>query len=464
MKKQYILFCILVTITILYVPGCSKSVKSGADNQATLSLAGSKQGLAAGFVDVDGDGILDKVVGAPYSSTVDGRTGSLLVYRGNASGFNSIPDMVLTGDDNIGYAFVNLGDVDGDGKADFAVSAIHGDGDDVSLSGSVTIYRGGGGGQVIKKLSGEGPMDKFGASIAVGDLNGDGRPDIIVGSPFNTNDPALYQSGAVYVFFGPDFSTVARIYASSANKGLGLAVAAGDVNGDAVDDLVMSANGKVLIFFGGSTFSPDVNTPDIKITSAASGFGKSIAVVGDLDGDGTKEIAIGAPNAVISSYRDTGSVYLVKGSATGTINLDAATPPPALMVRIDGEGPFNRFGASLSSLGDFDADGKPDVAVGAPMADMTTATEVNILSGKVYVFKGKDIAPSATLAMASVFPGKVKNQGYGTSLAASGGKLMIGGPRSNTDAGGVDMVDPATGQAVAGGSSGGTTGGSGECH
>jgi hypothetical protein len=372
--------------------------------------------------------------------------------------------MVLTGDDNIGYAFVNLGDVDGDGKADFAVSAIHGDGDDVSLSGSVTIYRGGGGGQVIKKLSGEGPMDKFGASIAVGDLNGDGRPDIIVGSPFNTNDPALYQSGAVYVFFGPDFSTVARIYASSANKGLGLAVAAGDVNGDAVDDLVMSANGKVLIFFGGSTFSPDVNTPDIKITSAASGFGKSIAVVGDLDGDGTKEIAIGAPNAVISSYRDTGSVYLVKGSATGTINLDAATPPPALMVRIDGEGPFNRFGASLSSLGDFDADGKPDVAVGAPMADVTTATEVNILSGKVYVFKGKDIAPSATLAMASVFPGKVKNQGYGTSLAASGGKLMIGGPRSNTDAGGVDMVDPATGQAVAGGSSGGTTGGSGECH
>ncbi|HSB35190.1 MAG TPA: VCBS repeat-containing protein, partial [Nitrospirota bacterium] len=199
MKKQHILFCILVITTALYVPGCSKSAKSGADNQAKLSLAGSKQGLAAGFVDVDGDGILDKVVGAPYSSTVDGRTGSLLVYRGNAAGFSSIPDMVLTGDDNIGYAFVNLGDVDGDGKADFAVSAIHGDGADVSLSGSVTIYKGGGGGQVIKKLSGEGPMDKFGASIAVGDLNGDGRPDIIVGAPFNTNDPALYQSGAVYV-------------------------------------------------------------------------------------------------------------------------------------------------------------------------------------------------------------------------------------------------------------------------
>src|SRR5512147_3094157 len=231
MKKERLLSCLLLFLIGLTVSGCNsgKNANSGTENQATLNLAGSKQGLATGFVDVDGDGILDKVVGAPYSLTTEAQVGSILVYKGNAVGFSAIPDMVLTGDDNIGYAFVNLGDVDGDGKADFAASAIHGDGDDVSLSGSVTIYRGGGGGQVIKKLSGEGPMDKFGASIAVGDLNGDGRPDIVVGAQFNTNAPALYQSGAVYLFFGPDFSTVARLYASSANKGLGLAVAAGDV-------------------------------------------------------------------------------------------------------------------------------------------------------------------------------------------------------------------------------------------
>jgi FG-GAP repeat protein/VCBS repeat protein len=463
MKKEQILICLLLFIISLLAPGCSKSAKSGNGAQATLNLASSKQGQSIGFVDVDGDGILDKVVGAPYSSTTESQTGSVLVYRGTATGFSTIPDMVLTGDDNLGYSFVNVGDVDGDGKPDFAISAIHGDGADVSLSGSVTIYKGGSNGQVIKKLWGDGPMDKFGVSVAVGDLNGDGKPDIIVGAPFNTNDPALYQSGSVNVFFGPDFTVGVKLYASSANKGLGWAVSAGDVNGDGTDDLIISASGKVLVFFGGNPFAPAINAPDITITGAASGFGKSIAVIGDVDGDGKKELAIGAPNAVINNNRDTGSVYVVKGSAAGTVNVDAATPPASLLVRIDGEGPFNRFGSSLASLGDFDADGKPDFAAGAPMADVTTATEVNILSGKVYVFKGKDIAPSTTIANASVFPGKVKDQGYGTSLAANNGKLLIGGPRSEADAGSVNIVDLATGQTVKGGGSGGVAGGISDC-
>ncbi len=76
--------------------------------------------------------------------------------------------------------------------------------------------------------------------------------------------------------------------------------------------------------------------PNITIKSSASGFGKAIAVIGDIDADGEQEIAIGAPNAVINTYRDTGSVYIVKGSATGTVTVDSA--PAALMVRIDGGG------------------------------------------------------------------------------------------------------------------------------
>jgi hypothetical protein len=462
MNMQKALFlCISIVITTLAM-GCSKSVKSGNDTPATLNLASSKQGQSIGFADVDGDGILDKIVGAPYSST-SSEVGSVLVYKGTAAGFSTIPDMVLTGDDNLGYSFVNVGDVDGDGKPDFAVSAIHGDGADVSLTGSVTVYKGGGNGQVIRKLSGEGPMDKFGVAVAAGDLNGDGKPDLIVGAPFNTNDPALYQSGSVYAFFGPDFTTGAKLYASSANKGLGWAVAAGDVNGDGTDDLVISASGKVLVFFGGNPFASGVSAPNITITGASSGFGKSIAVIGDLDNDGKKELAIGAPNAVINNNRDTGSVYIVKGSTVGSVNVEAATPPAALLVRIDGEGLFNRFGSCLTALGDFDADGKPDLAVGAPMADVTTVTGQNILSGKVYVFRGKDVSSSMTVANAAVFNGKVKDQGYGTSLAVSNGKLLIGGPRSEADAGSVNIVDLATGQAVQGGGSGGVAGGISDC-
>jgi len=461
MNRQHIILFLLIISFLAF--GCKNKSQNSSADPATLSLSGGKQGQTVGFVDVDGDGIADKVVGAPYSSTTSSQVGAVLVYRGNGAGFSTIPDLVLTGDDNLGYSFVNLGDVDGDGKDDFAVSAIHGDGTDVSLCGSVTVYKGGSNGQIIKKLAGEGPMDKFGTSIASADLNIDGHPDIVIGAPFNTNDPALYQSGAVYVFFGPDFTTGIKLFASSTIKGLGWAVAAGDMNGDGTADLVISASGKVLVYFGGTSFAPSLNAPDISITSAASGFGKAVAVIGDVDGDGKREIAVAAPNAVINNNRDTGSVSIVKGSASGIVNVDAATPPAALLVRIDGEGLFNRFGFSLAAVGDFDADGKPDLAVGAPMADVTTSTGQNILSGKVYVFKGKDISPAATVANSTVFSGKVKDQAFGSSLAVSNGKLLIGGPRSEADAGSVNIVDLATGQTVQGGGSGGVAGGVSDC-
>jgi hypothetical protein len=237
--------------------------------------------------------------------STSGNTGAVLVYKGTATGFGTIPTTVLTGDDNLGYSFVNIGN-------DFAVGAIHGDGDDVSLSGSVTIYQGGGGGTIVKKLSGEWPLDKFGVSLASGDLNGDGTQDLVVGAPFNTNDPARYQAGAVYVFFGPGYTTSVKLYASP-NTGLGWAVATGDVNGDGIDDLLIATTGKVLVFYGSNAaFSPSINAPDISYTSAASGFGKALAVIGDIDGAAGWEIAIGAPNAVVSlntvTSRDVGSV------------------------------------------------------------------------------------------------------------------------------------------------------------
>ncbi|MDH4163941.1 MAG: FG-GAP-like repeat-containing protein [Nitrospirota bacterium] len=465
MGKRLMLLALAVTAIGMAAMGCSSN--SSGVSGPSVNLVGSKQGQAVGFADVDGDGIEDKIVGAPYAASPSA-TGAALVYTGTtSSGYGTTNSALLQGgDDNFGWAFVNMGDVDGDGIADFAISAIHGSGDDpadTSLSGTVTIYKGGGNGRIIKKIGGDGPMDKFGYALAAGDVNGDGKPDLVVSAPFNTNDPNFYQKGAVYGYFAPDFASRIALYSSTSNSTLGLGVAAGDVNGDGVADLLMSSSGKVLVYFGGANFAPAIDSPDIALTSSASGFGKAIAVIGDLDGDGKREIAIGAPNAMINTYRDTGSVYIVKGSAAGAVSLNA--PSASLVVRIDGAGLFSRFGASVTALGDVDNDGKPDFAVGAPMTDVTTSSGQNILSGKVYLFKGKDIASTTTIANATEFEGLVKNQQFGTSLAKSAsGSLLIGAPRSNMDTGGVMMVDPATGQTVAGGSSGGATGGTGDCH
>jgi hypothetical protein len=441
---------------------CSGGGGSGGTAEGTVSLAGSRQGQSGGFVDVDGDGDADKVVGAPYAEA-SSQTGALLVYKRSGDAFDTRPSMVLTGDDTFGFSFANVGDVDGDGFDDFAVGAINGSGDQAdqpSLSGTVSVYRGGTDGELLKKLAGEGPLDKFGYAVAGGDLDGDGYDDVIVGAPFNSNDPALYAQGAVYVFFGPDLSRSVALHASASNKGLGWSVEAGDVNGDGVADLLFGITGKVLGYYGGASFSPDISTPDLSVASAAAGFGRTLRVLGDLDGDELAEFAVGAPTAVVNNERDTGCLYIVKGG-TGSRTIDLGTDPPDLLVRICGGDLFNRFGSAIALAGDTDQDGKPDFAVSAPLADCGGKP----VSGRVYFFKGKDITAAATLGSASGFDAMAPNQGYGTFLASTGqGELLIGGPGSTANTGGVGMVDLSTGQAVPGGSSGGDTGGSGSCH
>lgn len=467
---KYILPVLCASLTAYGCGSGSSTMEMQGSNTNVLNgvtLMGSQQGKSAGLADVDGDGIPDKVVCAPYA-TISTNTGAALVYKGDSTGgFSSSPSSLLTGDDVFGASFVKLGKSSNDTAERFAVAALYGDGDAVSLSGSVSIYQGGSGGpQLIKKLAGEGPLDRFGFSLEAGDLDGDGYNDLIVGAQYNTPSSLLYQQGAVYVYFGPDFTRSIALRATSANKGLGWAVAAGDINGDGKSDLLISASGRVLAYYGGSSFASgsstpvSVDSPDVTFKSSASGFGKAMAVIGDVNGDGVTEIAIGAPNATVGNNRDTGTVYIVKGTATGTVDLGTATPPADLIVKINGAALFDRFGSSIVPVGDVDGDGKTDFAVSAPLADVNT----NDTSGKVYLFKGKDINASTTLANATAFKGSMIDQSYGTFIASAGtGRLMIGAPTANMNTGSVFMVDLATGEVVTGGSSGGSTGGGLDC-
>jgi hypothetical protein len=146
-------------VMVLILAGCKSppassppSLDASPDASVSFSLSHGQQGAAAAFVDVDGDGTDDKVVGAPYAVS-PGHVGALLVYRGLGEGFEATAHLRLTGPDVLGASLLVVGDVDGDGHQDFAAGALAGSTDDASLTGSVTVFRGGTSGDVLTTLA-----------------------------------------------------------------------------------------------------------------------------------------------------------------------------------------------------------------------------------------------------------------------------------------------------------------------
>lgn len=459
----------LVCLAIgLAAAGCQQKA-----NPAPPSTVASQQGTAGAVVDYDGDGLADLLVGAPFAVGGEG-LGAVFVHRGTATGFEPEPAWNLAGDDNFGSQVAAVGDVDGDGAIDFAVAALNGNGPEASLSGSVTVYRGGTSGQVLARLGGEQALDKFGASVTGGcDLDGDGRSDLIVGATGHSPGPDRYLGGAYYVYFGPDLAEARRVKipATVSTGILGFASACGDVNGDSVDDLVVSAiwthgviwhASKVLVFYGGPGFTANPDAADVTVNSTASHFGDALGVLGDLDGDGFREIAIGVPSFYAIPAPTTtnpmtslkGRVFLVRGgTGTRTVNLSAppGTPIPALLTTLTGTDYLERFGSTFAPLGDLDGDGKPDFAVGAPHGHAAGATSLDTgwVSGRVYLFLGKDVATTgaatpATRATLLSRPGKTLHYGsFLAPFARSGARLLVGAPTANRQDGAVFVEDLA---------------------
>jgi hypothetical protein len=430
---------ILVWLVVSYhtfATAASNEPLSPPDFLCQQSLKGSMQGKSGIALDLNGDGNEDLVIGTPYARHGNVSSGGLLVYLASSKGFRTQPSVVLKGEGNLGWSLVDLGDLDHNGKSYFAAGAVSGTGKDSSLSGTVTIYKGGNRPQKTVTLEGENAFDRFGYSLASGDLNGDGIVDLVVGAPMYSPSPSLYQQGAVYVFFGPDFSSLSavKIISTTAYGGLGLSLTLEDLNNDGVNDLLMGASGKVIGYYGGPSFpSP---SPDVVFTSTDGGFGRAIAVLWDLDGDGFRDLALGAYQATVGGTSECGRLYIMKGGS-GKRTVDANMASPDRLALIDGEPNSGQFGSAILPIRDIG--GHDFVIVSAVHGDAGALS----MTGKIFLLSNENLIAGVPAESLAAEAGETPNMHLGSFLAVVEGTwgkwLAAGAPTEQENTGRVRL-------------------------
>jgi hypothetical protein len=324
--------------------------------------------------DVNGDGFSDVVVGNGL--------GSASVYSGSNIGLSIIPTTLIGTGTNYGTSVATAGDVNGDGFSDVIVG---------NAGGSAFIYAGSALGistSASTTLSEVGAAANYGVSVAsAADVNGDGYSDVVVGD----------GGGNAYVYHGSGagLSAIAAAHLIEAGT-FGITVSgAGDVNGDAFGDVIVGDNNGNAYVFNGSTTGVST-AATTTLTNAAGNFGNSVAGAGDVNGDGYSDVIVGAYSA--------SSAFTYQGSPTGSISTNT--------ISIVGQNAFDRYGLSVSSAGDINADGYSDVIVGA--------IGVNAITGAAYIYLGSDTGLSTLNPSILTIPFTGDEENYGWSVAGAG--------------------------------------------
>jgi hypothetical protein len=385
----------------------------------------------AGYVvanagDVNGDGRPDALVGAPGVDN-NGRTYSGTTYVVFGKATTTAIDLAALGtqgyridgagaQDQAGVRAGSAGDVNGDGRPDALVAANATDNNARADSGSAYVVFGKATTTAIDlnalgtqgyRIDGAADDDQAGDAVAnAGDVNGDGRPDALVGAPLADNNSRA-DSGSAYVVFGKATTTAIdlnalgtqgyRIDGAGADDYAGFSAAnAGDVNGDGRPDTLVGAyqadnnaradSGSAYVVFGKATTTAidlaALGTQGYRIDGAGAGHtsGYVVANAGDVNGDGRPDALVGAPLADNNGRTNSGSSYVVFGKTTTVaIDLNALGTQG---YRIDGAGAQDQSGAALAGAGDVDGDGRPDILFGGPTADNNSRTD----SGSAYTF------------------------------------------------------------------------------
>ena len=313
---------------------------SGMSSTAAWTVEGTQVGSAFGSAvasacDANGDGFGDVIVGSSMWDNVQTDEGRASIFYGSALGLSTVAGWNVESNQNnahMGAGLACAGDVNVDGRGDIAVGTPEWDASASNNEGRVTVYMSGPSNVSTTAgwtFLGTGPNAETGASIAVADPNGDGRPDLFVGAPGSSS------GGGLHVFWGLatgtfDTSDLSLLPSAATRSGTSVA-AAGDVNGDGVSDLVtgrplydpsaLADAGRMSVWEGGGTVPRATADLTLTTTGATYGpgyYGAQVAGRGDINGDGYGDLVVqeGITNSpCCNDHLGTTRLYL--GSASG---------------------------------------------------------------------------------------------------------------------------------------------------
>jgi hypothetical protein len=340
--------------------------------------------IAKNIGDVDGDGLNDLTVSAP--SHGPGPAGKIYAYSSGSG--ELLWSQTGRPGERLGLGLAAAGDINHDGVPDVVAGA--------PGAGKAYIYSGSDGSLLMTQFGWQ-EGELFGRKVAgVGDVDGDGHDDVLVGAPMNDSNGE--SAGRAYVFSGSRGSVLLVLNGERAGDRFGSAVAGWSDDrlsliAVGAPDAGASGGGRTYVYDGLS------DAPAFVIDAGATGLelgGMFVSVVGDLDGDSV-------PDIYTSDWSDA-----ARGHTTGRIYVHSGTDGSELLSLI-GESAGDGFGIGTAEAGDVDGDGRDDLVIGAWLHSSAAPA-----GGRVYIFSGADGM------LIRVLTGKVMGETFGFDASGIG--------------------------------------------